>query len=40
MTEVVGVWDDHDFGMGNGDRHFAGKDLVKSLYLDFLDENP
>ena len=34
---VVGVWDDHDYGYGNGDRSFSGKEEIKNLYLDFID---
>ncbi len=34
---VLGVWDDHDYGLGNGDGSFKGKDRMKKLYLDFID---
>ena len=37
-TRVVGVWDDHDYGLNDGDRTFAKRDLVRDVYLDFLDE--
>jgi alkaline phosphatase D len=37
-TKVLGVWDDHDYGVGNGDRDFAGKEVFKKLYLNFIDE--
>jgi alkaline phosphatase D len=35
---VLGVWDDHDYGIGNGDQYFAGKEVFKKLYLNFIDE--
>lgn len=35
---MLGVWDDHDYGVGNGDRGFVGKEVFKKLYLDFIDE--
>ena len=35
---MLGVWDDHDYGTGNGDRGFFGKEVFKKLYLDFIDE--
>jgi len=37
-TPIVGVWDDHDFGIENGNKYFEHKDLVQQLFLDFLDE--
>ena len=37
-AKVLGVWDDHDYGIGNGDWSFVGKEVFKQLYLDFIDE--
>lgn len=37
-TSIIGVWDDHDYGMSNGDRSFKSKDLMREIFLDFLDE--
>jgi alkaline phosphatase D len=37
-TKVIGVWDDHDYGQGNGNMSFVGKEEVKRLFLDFIDE--
>lgn len=37
-TRVLGVWDDHDYGMGNGDVTFKGKDQVRRVFLDFIGE--
>ncbi len=36
-TAVLGIWDDHDYGVNDGDKNFAKKDESKSLMLDFLD---
>ncbi|CUG89847.1 PhoD-like phosphatase, putative [Bodo saltans] len=35
---VLGVWDDHDFGMNDGGAEYADKDGVQQMFLDFLDE--
>jgi alkaline phosphatase D len=37
-TKVIGVWDDHDYGVNNGASNFAKKDEVREIFLDFLDE--
>lgn len=37
-TEIVGVWDDHDFGIENGDKHFEHKEEMMELWLDFIGE--
>ena len=34
---IFGVWDDHDYGINDGDRTFFNKDASQSLFLDFLD---
>ncbi len=42
-TEIIGTWDDHDYGVNDGGRHFSKKDESKALMIDFLDigeENP
>jgi len=36
-TEVIGVWDDHDYGVNDGGKYFVKKDSSKALMLDFLD---
>ena len=36
-VEVVGIWDDHDFGIDNGDMNFPHKNLTRELWLDFID---
>lgn len=37
-TPMIGVWDDHDYGVNNGDGTLKEKDIVQQLWLDFLDE--
>ncbi|MEL7119267.1 MAG: alkaline phosphatase D family protein [Bacteroidota bacterium] len=34
---VIGIWDDHDYGVNDGDKNFPKKDETKALMLDFLD---
>ena len=35
---VMAVWDDHDFGINDGDREFALKEESQQLFLDFFGE--
>ena len=35
---VVGVWDDHDFGLNDGGSDFARKDRYREMFLDFIQE--
>lgn len=35
---ITGVWDDHDYGKNDADRHFPYKEQSKDLYLSFIDE--
>lgn len=37
-TKILGVWDDHEYGLNNADKNFPHKDLSKKLFLEFLDE--
>lgn len=37
-TRIIGVWDDHDFGLNDGHREFPLKHEVRELYLDFIEE--
>jgi len=34
---VIGIWDDHDYGVNDGDQHYPFKKASKELMLDFLD---
>ncbi|HNP19370.1 MAG TPA: alkaline phosphatase D family protein [Fulvivirga sp.] len=36
-TKVIGVWDDHDYGVNDGGKHYTNKDSSKYLMLDFFD---
>ena len=33
---VIGVWDDHDFGINDGGRFYSQKDSSQQLFLDFI----
>ncbi len=37
QTKIIGVWDDHDYGLNDGGREYPRKDSSKTLLLDFLD---
>ena len=34
---VIGIWDDHDYGVNDGDKNYPKKDEAKALMMDFLD---
>jgi alkaline phosphatase D len=34
---IVGIWDDHDYGVNDGDKNYSQKAASKGLMLDFLD---
>lgn len=36
--QVIGIWDDHDFGNNNGGREYPSKKESQAALLDFLDE--
>ena len=36
-TPVIGIWDDHDYGVNDGDKTYPKKEESKELFLDFLD---
>ena len=37
QTPIIGIWDDHDYGVNDGDRNFPMKAESKALMYDFLD---
>ncbi|TKY57013.1 Alkaline phosphatase D [Spatholobus suberectus] len=37
-AEVIGIWDDHDYGLNDAGKEFPGKITNQKLLLDFLDE--
>lgn len=38
ILQVIGTWDDHDYGLNDAGKEFAGKITNQKLLLDFLDE--
>ncbi|XP_065186566.1 uncharacterized protein LOC135817326 [Sycon ciliatum] len=37
-TKVLGIWDDHDYGLNDGGRDYKDAPLVQQIFLDFLKE--
>lgn len=37
-TAVVGIWDDHDYGINDGDKNFSLKEESKDIWLEFIGE--
>jgi len=37
-TKVLGMWDDHDFGINDGGMNFKSKDQNREIFLNFLEE--
>jgi len=37
-ADVIGVWDDHDYGVNDGDWTYANKSAAQQIYLDFVEE--
>jgi len=35
--EVIGTWDDHDYGINDGGAEYSKKDSVQQIFLDFFD---
>lgn len=38
ISQVIGTWDDHDYGLNDAGKEFGGKITNQKLLLDFLDE--
>jgi alkaline phosphatase D len=36
-SQIIGIWDDHDYGVNDGDKGYLKKRESKELMLDFLD---
>lgn len=36
-TPVIGIWDDHDYGVNDGDKNYPKREASQQLMLDFLD---
>lgn len=37
-VSIIGTWDDHDFGINDGTKHYPFKAAAQTQFLDFLDE--
>lgn len=37
-AQIVGTWDDHDYGLNDAGKEFEGKDASQQVMLDFFDE--
>ena len=37
QTPVIGIWDDHDYGVNDGDKNYPKRKESKTLMMDFLD---
>ena len=35
-TPLIGIWDDHDYGINDGGKHFAQKKASRDVMFDFL----
>lgn len=40
QVPVLGIWDDHDFGVNDGGNEYSKRDESMTLMLDFLDVDP
>ena len=38
--DIIGTWDDHDYGVNDGGKEYAKKEESKQLLFDFLDVSP
>jgi alkaline phosphatase D len=36
-TPLIGIWDDHDYGINDGGKHFAQKKASRDVMFDFLE---
>jgi alkaline phosphatase D len=36
--QIIGTWDDHDYGLNDAGKEFSGKIFTQRLMLDFFDE--
>jgi alkaline phosphatase D len=37
-TQIIGTWDDHDYGVNDGNKTFIHKNYTREWFLDFLEE--
>ncbi|EAS04639.2 phosphodiesterase/alkaline phosphatase D-like protein (macronuclear) [Tetrahymena thermophila SB210] len=38
ITQIIGVWDDHDYGRNDGDKNYKHKHETRQIYLDYIGE--
>lgn len=38
FVQIIGTWDDHDYGLNDAGKEFDRKSTNQRLLLDFLDE--
>ncbi|MGY6559931.1 MAG: alkaline phosphatase D family protein [Nitritalea sp.] len=38
QAQVIGIWDDHDYGINDGGKYYSQKEASQALMLDFLEE--
>jgi alkaline phosphatase D len=38
QTKIIGIWDDHDYGVSDGDSSNPHKEWFREKFLDFIDE--
>ncbi|MCO6461962.1 MAG: alkaline phosphatase family protein [Saprospiraceae bacterium] len=38
-TKIFATWDDHDYGINDGGRHFSKKEESKKIFLDFFGDS-
>jgi alkaline phosphatase D len=38
IIPTIGIWDDHDYALNDGNGYFLHKEIAKKYYLDFIDE--
>ena len=37
-TQVIGIWDDHDYGINDGGDEFELKHVAREMIMDYLEE--
>lgn len=37
QTNIMAIWDDHDYGLNDGGKEFSAKQIAKSYFVDFFD---
>ena len=37
-TPVIGIWDDHDYGINDGGKMFSYREESQEVFLDFIGE--